>query len=99
VRVTTNATISGARFPIQVDIGFGDAITPGTQEIHFPTLLNQPAPRVLSYPPETVIAEKLEAIISLGDINGRLKDFYDLGVISDFGAELGLRTDFAQRRW
>ena len=82
VRVTTNATISGARFPIQVDIGFGDAITPGTQEIHFPTLLDQPAPHVLSYPPETVIAEKLEAIISLGDINGRLKDFYDLGVIS-----------------
>ena len=82
VRVRTTATIAGARIPIQVDIGFGDAITPAAIEIDYPTLLDAPTPRLRAYPVETVVAEKFEALVTLGVANSRLKDFYDLWVIS-----------------
>lgn len=82
VRVRTQANIAGARVPIQVDIGFGDAITPGSIEIEYPVLLDAPAPRLLAYPVETVVAEKFQAIVSLGIANSRLKDFYDLWSIA-----------------
>jgi hypothetical protein len=68
--------------PIQVDVGFGDVVTPPPFEIELPTLLEFPAPRLQAYPPETVVAEKFEAMISLGIANSRMKDFYDLWVIS-----------------
>ena len=83
VRVRTTATIAGARLPIQVDVGFGDAVTPGPVEIDYPTLLDAPAPRLRAYPVETVVAEKFEAIVVLGIANSRLKDFYDLWQIAD----------------
>jgi hypothetical protein len=82
VRVRTQANIAGARVPIQVDIGFGDAITPGPVEIEYPVLLDAPAPRLRAYPVETVVAEKFQAIVSLGMANSRLKDFYDLWSIA-----------------
>ncbi|MGZ9719075.1 nucleotidyl transferase AbiEii/AbiGii toxin family protein [Rhizobium miluonense] len=82
VRVRTTATIAGARIPIQVDIGFGDAVTPAAVEIDYPTLLDAPTPRLRAYPVETVVAEKFEALVTLGVANSRLKDFYDLWVIS-----------------
>jgi predicted nucleotidyltransferase component of viral defense system len=82
VRVRTTATIAGARIPIQVDIGFGDAITPAAIEIDYPALLDAPAPHLRAYPVETVVAEKFEALVTLGVANSRLKDFYDLWVIS-----------------
>lgn len=82
VRVRTQATIDGARVPIQVDIGFGDIITPGPIEIEYPALLDSPAPRLRAYPVETVIAEKFNAMVTLGIANSRLKDFYDLWLIS-----------------
>lgn len=82
VRVNTTATIDGARVPIQIDIGFGDAITPAPVEIDYPTLLDNPAPRLQAYPAETVVAEKFEALVSLGITNSRLKDFYDLWLIA-----------------
>src|SRR3546814_7634954 len=82
VRVRTSATIAGARLPIQIDIGFGDAITPEPVEIEYPALLEAPAPVLRAYPPETVVAEKLEAIVSLGVANSRMKDFYDLWMIA-----------------
>ena len=82
VRVRTTATIAGARIPIQVDIGFGDAITPAPVEIDYPTLLDAPAPHLRAYPVETVVAEKFEAMVTLGMANSRLKDFYDLWLIS-----------------
>src|SRR5690606_16780077 len=72
------AVLGGARIPLQVDIGFGDAITPGPRLETLPTLLDFPAPTVWSYPPETVIAEKFEAIVSLGMANTRLKDYFDV---------------------
>jgi predicted nucleotidyltransferase component of viral defense system len=82
VRVRTTATIDGARIPIQVDIGFGDAVTPAPVEIDYPTLLDAPAPHLRAYPVETVVAEKFEAMVTLGMANSRLKDFYDLWLIA-----------------
>ncbi len=82
VRVRTTATIDGARIPIQVDIGFGDAVTPAPVEIDYPTMLGDPAPRLRAYPVETVVAEKFEALTTLGIANSRLKDFYDLWLIA-----------------
>jgi predicted nucleotidyltransferase component of viral defense system len=59
-----------------VDVGFGDAVTPDL--LDYPTLLSMPAPRIQAYPMDTVVAEKLEAIVSLGMLNSRMKDFYDI---------------------
>ncbi|MCL2777964.1 MAG: nucleotidyl transferase AbiEii/AbiGii toxin family protein [Polyangiaceae bacterium] len=78
VRVTFAATIGTAVVPLQVDIGFGDAVTPGLQVVDFPTLLPAPAPRLRIYPRETVIAEKLEAMVHCGMANSRMKDFFDI---------------------
>lgn len=82
IRVRTSATIAGARVPIQVDIGFGDAVTPGPVEIEYPSLLDAPAPRLRAYPVTTVVAEKFQALVVLGIANSRLKDFYDLWLIA-----------------
>lgn len=79
VRVELDASLDGARLKLQVDIGFGDAVTPAAQEIVYPTLLDDlPSPRLRVYPRETVFAEKLEAIVSLGMANSRMKDYFDL---------------------
>ncbi len=61
-----------------MDIAFGDAVTPGIQDAEFPTLLDLPAPYLRTYPRETVVAEKFEAMVRLGIVNSRMKDFYDL---------------------
>lgn len=82
VRVQFHATLARARIPMQLDIGFGDVITPAPTEIEYPTLLNFPAPVLRAYPKETVIAEKLEALTTLGLLNSRMKDFYDLALLS-----------------
>jgi len=82
VRVRTTATIAKARIPIQIDVGFGDAVTPSPVEIVYPALLDAPAPRLRAYPAETVVAEKFEALVTLGIANSRLKDFYDLWLIA-----------------
>jgi hypothetical protein len=82
VRVRTTAAIAGVRVPIQVDVGFGDAVTPAPLEIDYPVLLDGPAPHLIAYPVETVVAEKFEALITLGMANSRLKDFYDLWLVA-----------------
>lgn len=82
IRVRTSATIAGARVPIQVDIGFGDAVTPGPVDIVYPPLLDAPAPHLRAYPVTTVVAEKFQALVQLGIANSRLKDFYDLWLIA-----------------
>jgi hypothetical protein len=82
VRLTLQATIAGARLPIQVDIGFGDAVTPGTRDVEYPSLLDMPPARLRAYPPETVVAEKFQALVALGMLNSRMKDFFDLWAIS-----------------
>jgi hypothetical protein len=67
---------------MQIDIGFGDVITPGPTDIEYPSLLDLPAPVLRAYPKETVVAEKLEALTALGVLNSRMKDFYDLALLS-----------------
>lgn len=82
VRVRLTARLGKVRIPVQIDIGFGDAITPGAVDLEFPPLLDAPAPRLKAYPKETVVAEKLQAIVALGQANSRMKDYYDLIAIS-----------------
>jgi len=77
-RSRTTAKLAGARIPIVIDVGFGDATEPGLQDIDLPVLLDMPAPHLLAYPPETVIAEKFEAMVKLGLANSRVKDYYDV---------------------
>jgi len=91
VRVTFLSYLERARIPMQIDIGFGDTITPPPVEISFPTILNGPAPLLLTYPKETVVAEKFEAMVKLGMANSRMKDLYDLRLLSQlfpFGGEV-----------
>jgi hypothetical protein len=82
VRVTLTGKLHQALIHVQVDIGFGDVITPAPERLTFPTILPLPAPSVLAYPPDTVVAEKFEAVIRLGMANSRMKDFYDLWLLS-----------------
>lgn len=82
MRVTFLGYLEASRLPVQIDIGFGDAITPAPIETSFPTLLENPAPILLAYPRETVIAEKFEALVKLGMANTRMKDFHDLKTLS-----------------
>lgn len=95
IRVVTTARVTTARVRLQIDVGFGDAITPAAITVDFPALLDFPAPRLSAYPRETVVAEKLEAMVQLGLANSRMKDFYDLVVLSrlfDFDGELLARA-------
>lgn len=80
IRLT--AHLGNARIPVQIDVAFGDAITPEAKEIEYPTLLNMPPPRILSYPRESVVSEKLQAMVALGMPNSRMKDFFDIWIIS-----------------
>lgn len=103
VRVVLFAHVASARVRLQVDVGFGDAITPPATVIDFPALLDFPAPRLRAYPRETVVAEKLEAMVQLGISNSRMKDFYDVALLArdfDFDGELlsrAVRATFARR--
>jgi predicted nucleotidyltransferase component of viral defense system len=104
IRVTMEAVLENARIPIQVDIGFGDAVTPAPEEVAFPVLLEFPAPHLRSYPIYTVIAEKLEAMVLLGEANSRMKDFYDVWFLSrrfEFDGETlvqAIRATFDRRK-
>lgn len=83
LRLNIPASIGSARLPVQVDIGFGDAITPAPETVTYPTLLDDlAAPSLRAYPVYTVIAEKLHAMVVLGMNNSRMKDFFDLAVIA-----------------
>lgn len=104
IRVTLTGWLAGALIPIQADIGFGDAVTPEVVELEYPTLLGDPVPCLKTYPRETFIAEKYQAIVALGIANSRMKDFYDLWVMArkfDFHGEvlaLAIGNTFARRR-
>ncbi len=103
IRVVLIGHVATAKVRLQVDIGFGDAITPEARVVEFPALLEFPAPKLRAYPRETVVAEKLEAMVKLGLANSRMKDFYDLFVLSrmfDFDGETlarAIRATFARR--
>ena len=83
VALNLQAELAGARLPIHIDIGYGDAITPGVQEIDYPSLLDLPMPRLKAYPPETVLAGKFQAMTALGIANSRMKDFFDIWAIAN----------------
>jgi predicted nucleotidyltransferase component of viral defense system len=82
LRLRATASISGARINLTIDIGFGDALEPGAEFIDYPVLLDHPAPRLQAYARETVIAEKFQAMVVLGRANSRMKDFYDIWILS-----------------
>ncbi|MDZ4710660.1 MAG: nucleotidyl transferase AbiEii/AbiGii toxin family protein [Saprospiraceae bacterium] len=78
VRLKIDGRLGNIRQMSQIDIGFGDVVTPAPVEMTYPTLLPLPEPKILAYSIETVIAEKFEAMISLAAQNSRMKDFYDV---------------------
>ncbi|MCM3900752.1 MAG: nucleotidyl transferase AbiEii/AbiGii toxin family protein [Pyrinomonadaceae bacterium] len=82
VRLHVTALLEKARITLQIDIGFGDRVVPGPEEIDFPTLLDFPAPHLRGYTRESVVAEKFEAMVKLGMLNSRMKDFFDLWTLS-----------------
>lgn len=104
LRVKLTGYLGSARIRVQVDVGFGDVITPEAKDATLGPLLDFPAPVMAAYPPETVIAEKLEAMVVLGLANSRMKDFFDLHVLSltmTFDGEMltkAIRATFQRRR-
>lgn len=90
-RLSLNAGLAGAVITVLIDIGFGDNVYPPPKQETFPSLLSGlPEANILMYPPETVIAEKFEAMIRFGETNGRIKDFYDVWVTTrTFPFDLG----------
>ena len=103
VRAKFRGSLGNARIPMQIDIGFSDVMTPGPVEISYPTILDQPRPRLNAYNRETVVAEKFEAMVKLGMLNSRMKDFFDVWALSqnlDFdGRDLAeaIQKTFARR--
>ncbi|NIM12132.1 MAG: nucleotidyl transferase AbiEii/AbiGii toxin family protein [Candidatus Aminicenantes bacterium] len=82
IRVKLMAILAGVRIHLQVDIGFGDSVTPEPEQIIYPTMLDFPAPRLYAYTKYTVVAEKFQAMVVLGMANSRMKDFYDIWMMS-----------------
>ncbi len=95
VRITLDAKLGTAKVGVQIDIGFGDAVTPSAVEVAYPSLLDLPRPSLRAYPRETVVAEKLQAMVHLGLLNSRMKDFFDLWFLAthfEFDGELLVRA-------
>lgn len=82
IRVKFTGNLENARIPIQIDLGFGDVITPAPVETEIPSMLDLTPSKLLTYPRESVVAEKFEAMVSLGIANSRMKDFYDIQSLS-----------------
>jgi Nucleotidyl transferase AbiEii toxin, Type IV TA system len=82
LRLTLEGHLENARIPIQIDIGFGDVVTPAASEVSYPVLLEFPAPVLAAYSRESVVAEKFQAMVMPGMVNSRMKDFYDLWILA-----------------
>jgi hypothetical protein len=91
LRLKFRVALRVARIPMQIDIGFGNAIEPPATMALYPTLLDMPAPRIRAYPQEAVVAEKLHAMVVLGERNSRYQDFYDRYVLGRQFAFDGVR--------
>ena len=104
VRITLSGILGSARIPLQFDIGFGDIITPEAEHIAYPTILDNLPPKLSAYPKYTMVAEKFETMISLGIANSRMKDFYDIWLITqlfEFDHEIlseAIRNTFKRRK-
>lgn len=103
-RVTLQAELGAARLRVQIDVGIGDVVTPAPVWIDYPSLLDLPQPRLRVYTPESVIAEKLHAMVVLGSRNSRLRDFFDVDALARHTAFEGsvlasaVRATFDRRR-
>ena len=103
IRLRTVALLERTRIPVTIDIGFGDALT-GAEMTAYPSLLGMESPRIRSYPPAVVIAEKFQAMVQLGVINGRMKDYFDLWAIPqvisipDLELDAAIGATFERRR-
>ncbi len=104
VRVRIQGSLGNARVSLQIDIGFGDVIIPGPTKVVYPGLLGFPAPELNGYTMESTIAEKFQAMVKLGVLNSRMKDFYDIWILSrrfDFKGETlaeAIEKTFAKRK-
>lgn len=82
VRVRFNGSLGNARINMQLDVGFGDVIVPSDERRKYPTILDFPAPHLCGYSKESTVAEKFEAAVRHGDLNSRMKDFFDIWFLS-----------------
>ena len=104
VRINFTGFLERSQIPMQIDVGFGDAIFPKPRMMDYPVILDFPKPHLKGYAPETVVSEKFEAMIQLGLLNSRMKDFYDIWLLMrqfDFeGSQLAeaLKRTFAHRK-
>lgn len=104
LRATLEARLGKARLRVQVDVGIGDAVSPDPVWLDYPALLDFPKPRLRAYRPETAIAEKLHAMVVLGEANSRMRDFFDIHALAmreSFDGEpltRALRATFERRR-
>ncbi len=104
VRIKFTGFLERSRISMQVDVGFGDVIYPGSRALDYPVILDLPQPHIKGYPVESVVSEKFEAMIKLGSFNSRMKDFYDLWIMMHQftfeGAELAeaLKRTFEHRK-
>jgi predicted nucleotidyltransferase component of viral defense system len=104
IRIRFEGTLGKARLHLQIDIGFADIVTPASKTVNYPVILKMPAPKMQAYPPETVVSEKLQAMIFLGSVNSRMKDFYDVWVLaqqSEFKGSIlqkAIQRTFEQRK-
>ncbi len=103
VRVSFLALLGKAQITLQVDVGFGDAVIPNAENVIFPSVLDFPSPELKAYRKETVVAEKFEALVKLGMLNSRMKDFWDLRLLIqefEFNGEVlqkAVRATFERR--
>lgn len=104
IRIHAHASLGNARIKLQIDVGFGDVVTPEVREVVYPALLDSETPRLLGYTPETSIAEKLHAAVILDIANTRLKDFLDIWILiqeQDFSGSVlseAIKATFQRRR-
>ena len=103
VRIRFRGLLGKARISMQMDVGFGDKVHPAAVTADYPVILDLPAPTLRMYPPETAVAEKVEAMIHFGGLNSRMKDFYDIWQLSqklEFDADVlseAIRQTFKNR--
>lgn len=104
VNISVIAKLNKTKVPVSIDVGFGDIIYPERVLMEFPTLLEMETAKIYSYSIETVVAEKLEAIVSLGYFNSRYKDFYDIYILckeynfDGSNLESAIRVTFEHRK-
>lgn len=83
VRVAFKGSLGNAQIAMQIDLGFSDVVTPAPVDLIYPTILEHPAPHLQAYNRETAIAEKFEAMVKLGELNSRMKDFFDVWLLAE----------------